>query len=265
MSIKLNLIDTHAHLYMSRFDDDRKEVIQRAKDRGIKKIMLPGVSSKSHEALIELSKEYEDYCLPMIGLHPTSVNNNPNWRDELQIIQNYIENPPVKRFYAIGEIGLDMHWSKDFYLEQREAFEWQMELAIDFDLPIVIHTRDAWGPMAQSLRRYSKHGLRGVIHSFLGTYEDYLTISKLGDFVFGIPGVVTYKNSGLPEALRNIPIEDIVIETDAPYLTPEPFRGKRNESSYVFHICLKLAEIYGRPAAEIANITTTNAERIFDI
>lgn len=263
--IKLNLIDTHSHLYMKHFEDDIEEVIERAKSRGVKKIMLPGVGSESHQALIDLSKKYEGYCLPMIGLHPTRVNDNPNWRDELEIVRSYIEEPPVDRFYAVGEIGLDMHWSKDFYLEQREAFELQMELAIDFDLPIVVHTRDAWGPMAQSLRRYSKHGLRGVIHSFLGTYEDYEAINKLGDFVFGIPGVVTYSNSGLADVVRNIPIEDIVLETDAPYLTPEPFRGKRNESSYLFHICLKLAEIYGIPASEVADITTANAERIFDL
>lgn len=259
----MTLIDTHAHLYDGAFDADRAEVIARAEEAGIARMMCPAVDSGSHERLFGLCSDYPDRCLPMMGLHPTSVNGNPGWRDELELVEKYLAAPPVERFYAVGEVGLDLYWSVDWLREQEEAFERQIRLSLEYGLPLVVHTREAWPQMRVMLGKFAGCGLKGVMHSFSGTPEDYHAIKGSGDFLFGIGGPVTYKNSALAETVRDIPLEDIVLETDAPYLPPVPYRGKRNESGYVTYVCERIAEIKGSTAGEIARVTTANAERMF--
>lgn len=201
----------------------------------------------------------------MMGLHPTSVNDNPRWREELEIVEQHLKNPPAGGFCAIGEIGLDFYWSNDFRDEQIEAFRHQIELALAYDLPIVIHTRNAWEEMCTVINDYAGRGLRGVFHAFSDSAETYRRLREYGDFVFGIGGVVTFKKNTLAEVVREMEIGEIVLETDCPYLTPVPHRGKRNEPAYVSYIAEKIAELKGVTSEEVAAITTANAERVFGI
>lgn len=201
----------------------------------------------------------------MMGLHPTSVNDNPRWREELEIVEQHLKNPPAGGFCAIGEIGLDFYWSNDFRDEQIEAFRHQIELALAYNLPIVIHTRNAWEEMCTVINDYAERGLRGVFHAFSDSAETYRRLREYGDFVFGIGGVVTFKKNTLAEVVREMEIEEIVLETDCPYLTPVPHRGKRNEPAYVSYIAEKIAELKGVTSEEVAAITTANAERVFGI
>lgn len=261
----MKLIDTHTHIFDEAFDEDRDEAVARAVVGGVGKMMCPAIDSESHGRLFGLCADYPGICLPMMGLHPTSVNDNPDWRGELELVAKYLETPPVDRFYAIGEVGLDLYWSKDWQKEQEAAFERQVELSLQHSLPLAIHTRNAWPQMRAVLGRFAGRGLRGVMHSFSGTTEDYRAIKGVGDFLFGIGGPVTYKKSDLAEIVELIPLSDIVLETDSPYLPPVPFRGKRNESSYIKYICDKVAEIKGLLPAEVARVTTANAERMFGL
>ena len=260
----MRLIDTHTHLYDEKFDPDREDMLARAIEAGVTRMLLPAVDSESHEALIGLARNNPESCYAMIGLHPTSVNGNADFRKELEWVDTLLKNPPV-RFYGVGETGLDLYWSRDFLREQEEALRFQIELALEYDLPIVIHTRDAFDDMIRIISEYRKSGLRGVFHSFAGTEEQYHALRDSGDFCFGIGGVITYKNSLLPETVARMKLEDIVLETDAPYLPPVPFRGKRNESSYLVYIAEKMAEVKHVPVEEIARVTTQNAERMFGI
>lgn len=260
------IIDTHTHIYDEAFDTDRDETVARALSAGVAKMMCPAIDSGSHDRLFRLCGEYPDICLPMMGLHPTSVNDNPSWRDELSLVESYLVRPPEGiKFYAVGEIGLDLYWSQEWLREQLEVFSRQIELSIEYELPVVVHTRDAWPQMCEVFKGYAGQGLRGVMHSFSGTWDDYETIKGCGDFLFGIGGPVTYKKSGLPELVAHIPLEDLVLETDSPYLPPVPYRGKRNESSYIGLVCRKVAEIKGFTEVEVADITTTNVLRMFGI
>lgn len=263
----MNLTDTHSHLYDSAFDEDREQALQRAMETGVGRILLPAIDSQSHEALFEICRTHPDVCYPMMGLHPTSVNDNPDYLRELELVETYLAAPPqgIGRFYAVGEVGLDFYWSKDFVARQMEVFERQVELSVQHGLPLVIHTRSAWAEMAGVLMLHKDKGLRGVMHAFSGDYGDYVRIRECGDFMLGIGGVVTYKNSGIAQLLEKIPIDDIVLETDCPYLAPVPFRGKRNESSYLKFICNHVAAIYGLADEEVARRTTENARRIFGI
>ena len=257
-------IDSHTHLYAEQFDADREEVIRRAVETGVVRMFLPAVDSGSHDALIALAREFPENCFAMMGLHPTSVNDNPAFRQELEQVERLLEQPPVK-FYAVGEIGLDLYWSRDFLAEQEEALRFQIELALRRDLPVVVHTREAFDDMIRVFSDYRSCGVRGIFHSFAGTPEQYRTLRALGDFRFGIGGVVTYKNSKVAEAVAGMELADIVLETDAPYLPPVPFRGKRNESAYVTYIAEKVAEIKGVPVEEVARATTANAARMFGV
>ncbi len=259
------LTDTHSHLYDAAFDGDREAVMQRAAEAGVGRIMLPAIDSESHGALFDLAAAYPGVCLAMMGLHPTSVNDNPRWREELDLVERYLESPPaeVGKFHGVGEIGIDLYWSKEWLAEQEEAFERQIELALKHGLPIAVHTRAAWPEMLAVLGRFRTRGLRGVMHAYSGEWEEYVKIKDCGDFLLGIGGVVTYKNSGLADLLRHVPLGDIVLETDCPYLSPVPMRGKRNESGYLTYICGRAAEIYGITPEEIAEATTRNAERMF--
>jgi TatD DNase family protein len=258
------MIDTHSHLFVEEFDEDRAEALQRAREAGVERILCPAIDSESHEAMLAMCRENPNFCLPMIGLHPTSVNDNPDWEREIEIVEQYLATPPTQ-FCAIGEVGLDLHWSSDFLAEQQQALRRQIELSLQYNLPLVMHTRDAWPEMLALLDEYRGRGLRGVMHAFSGTLEQYWAVREFGDFVFGISGVVTYKRSPLADIARDMRLSEIVLETDAPYLTPVPFRGRRNESAYLPLICEKIAEIKGFLPEEIAASTTANARRMFSL
>lgn len=259
------LIDTHSHIYDEAFDDDRREVVERARAEGVERIILPAIDGESNERLFDMCREYGDYVVPLMGLHPTSVNDNPRWREELAEVERLLENPPqgINRFYGVGEIGLDLYWSRDWQAEQTEAFRAQVELALKYDLPIVVHTRDAWEEMAEIIEKYRGRGLRGVFHAFSADVAMYERLRSCGEFVFGIGGVVTFKKSVLAEVVKAMRLEDLVVETDAPYLTPAPHRGTRNESSYVRFVAAKIAELHGVDYDVMAEQTTANAKRIF--
>lgn len=261
--MKSQYIDTHSHLYEPEFDTDRGEAVARAVEAGVGRMLLPAIDSESHERMFEMCRVYPDRCFPMMGLHPTSVNDNPAWRDELALVEKYLENPPVARFYGVGEIGLDLYWSRDFREEQMEAFEHQIELSLRYNLPIAVHTRSAWAEMCEVVEGFRGRGVRGVFHAFSDSLETYERLRECGDFMFGIGGVVTFKKSPLADVVREIPLEELLLETDCPYLTPVPFRGQRNESAYIPYICEKIAEIKGVMPEEVAAQTTANAERIF--
>ena len=259
------LIDTHSHIYAEEFDADRDEAIRRAREAGVERLLLPAIDSESHGRLFDTVRRYPDHCTPMMGLHPTSINDNPRWREELALVERYLCSPPegVGRFCAVGEIGLDFYWSRDFREEQTEAFRRQIELALQYGLPIAVHTRDAWPETVTLVREFRGRGLRGVFHAYSDGIETCRELRELGDFVFGIGGVVTFKKSRLAEVVRDMELREIVLETDCPYLTPAPHRGERNESAYVRYVCEKVAEIKGLTPAEVAAATAENAKRIF--
>ena len=261
------LIDTHSHIYDEAFDEDRSEVVERARAEGIERIILPAIDGESNERLFALCRECGDYVVPLMGLHPTSVNDNPKWREELAEVERLLDSPPegVERFYGVGEIGLDLYWSRDWQAEQTEAFRAQVEMALRRNLPIVVHTRDAWEEMAAVMEEYSGRGLKGIFHAYSSDVAMYERLRKCGDFVFGIGGVVTFKNSALAEVVKSMRLEDLVIETDAPYLTPAPHRGTRNESAYVRFVAAKVAELQGVEYGVVAEHTTANAKRIFNL
>jgi len=253
----MTMIDSHTHIYGKQFDQDRQAMMQRAFDNGIYKFYLPGIDSEVIDRIIEMETTYPGQCIAMMGLHPCSVNEN--YKEELRIVEDWLS---VRKFAAVGEIGLDFCWDKTFTIQQYEAFHFQIKLALQYQLPIVIHTRNAMPETIEVVKQYTGNGLKGIFHCFSGNYEQAIEIIDAG-FYLGIGGVVTYKNGGLAEVVAKIPIEHIVLETDAPYLTPVPFRGKRNESSYLKYVAEKLAEIYEMPVEQVANITSANAEKIF--
>lgn len=264
------LIDTHSHLYAEEFDEDRAAALERALERGVERLLLPAIDSESHERLFALVREAGGRCRAMMGLHPTSVNDNPRWREELALVERYLAEPPAGvMFCAVGEIGLDYYWSTEWVAEQREAFVEQCRLAARLDLPVAIHTRAAWDDMCEILEaecaRAVARGerLRGVLHAYSEDAATYRRLREMGNWLFGVGGVVTYKKSLLAEAVREMALEDIVLETDCPYLTPVPYRGKRNESAYVSYVCEKVAELKGVTPDEVARITTQNARRMF--
>lgn len=261
------LIDTHSHIYDEAFDDDRKEVVERAVAEGVERIVLPAIDGESNERLFDMCRECGDYVVPLMGLHPTSINDNPRWREELAEVEQLLANPPqgVERFYGVGEIGLDLYWSRDWQAEQTEAFRVQLDMALRYDLPIVVHTRDAWEEMAAIIEEYQGKGLRGIFHAFSADAAMYERLRKCGDFLFGIGGVVTFKKSALAEVVKAMRLEDLVVETDAPYLTPSPHRGTRNESSYVRFVAMKIAELQGVEYGVVVEQTTANAKRIFGL
>ena len=252
------MIDTHSHIYSEEFDADRDEVIKSAKEAGVTKIVLPNVDSDSLPRLLELEARYPDYCYAAVGLHPESVKRD--YEKELDIIREELER---RKYLAVGEIGIDLYWDKTYQTEQIGAFQTQVEWAIEFNLPIIIHVRNSHNETIQALKPYSGKGLKGIFHCFGGTPEEAAEIFSLGDFKLGIGGVVTFKNSGLADSLMHIPLEKLVLETDSPYLTPAPFRGKRNESAYTVLVAEKLAQVYDMSVGEIDRITTENACSVF--
>ena len=251
------LTDTHCHLYSKEFEVDIEEVMQNATIEGVQKFYLPGIDSTAIESMLALEKQFPEKCIPMMGLHPCYVKNNYN--EELEIVRGWLTK---RAFVAIGEIGLDFYWDKTFVTQQYQAFRIQLEWAIEYRRPIVIHTRNAMQETINLVKEYKSKGLSGIFHCFSGSYESAKEIIDAG-FYLGIGGVVTYKNAGLAEVLTKIDLKHLVLETDAPYLTPVPFRGKRNESSYLKYVATKIAAIKQVPVEEVASITTANAEKIF--
>lgn len=252
------MIDTHSHIYSEDFDADRSEVIRRAQEAGVTRIIMPNVDSGSLPGMLETERMFPDVCLAAIGLHPTSVKEN--YLDELALVKSELER---RKYMAIGEIGIDLYWDKTFYTEQVFALQTQVQWALDSNLPVIIHVRDSHKETIEALHPFKNKGLRGVFHCFTGSSKEAEEIAELGDFMLGIGGVVTFKNSGLAGNLKDIPLTKLVLETDTPYLAPVPFRGKRNEPAYIAFICNKLAEVYQVSVKEIDEITTRNAEKLF--
>jgi len=253
----MELIDTHCHLYDPAFAGDIDAVIRRALDAGIGRFFLPAVDRESEDAMLELEKRYPEFCFAMQGLHPSSVK-----ADVEEALQHVEQSLAGRRFFAVGEIGLDFYWDRSFEKEQYRAFHQQIEWALDLDLPIVIHSRESIEQTISVVREHQKGKLRGIFHCFNDDEPSAKRIVELG-FYLGIGGTLTYKNSKLPAAIKNIGMEHIVLETDAPYLPPVPFRGKRNESSYILYVAEKLAELKGVGVEEVASMTTANALNIF--
>lgn len=253
------MIDTHSHIYSEEFDADRADMIQRARAAGIKHIILPNVDSESLPRMLKLESEFPGFCHAAIGLHPTSVNEN--FGTELKVVESELKR---RSWIAIGEIGIDLYWDKTFYNQQLIAFTRQIEWAINYKLPVIIHIRDSFIETMQALEPYRNSNLTGVFHSFTGDVVQAERILQFNGFMLGINGVVTFKNSGLSETLKKVPLQRIVLETDAPYLTPVPYRGKRNESAYLKLISSKLAEVYQTSAEKIDTETTKNAYKIFE-
>ncbi len=252
------MIDTHCHLYAEEFDNDIAQVIERAVATGVDKFYLPAIDSSTHTRMLALEKKFELHCHAMIGLHPCSVN--ASFEKELEIIEGLLAKRP---FSAIGETGLDFHWDKTFMKEQYIALERQIELALQYQIPLVLHTRKAMQETINVINRYRGTALQGIFHCFGGSLEEAREIIKCG-FLLGIGGVVTYKNSGLQNVLPHIGLEYIVLETDAPYLSPVPYRGKRNESSYLVEIATRIAEIKNISVKDVGEATDLNAEKLFN-
>lgn len=256
----MKIIDTHSHIYSEEFDNDIDDVIARARASGVEKILLPNVDVSSLPQLHDTAGRYKGYCIPMMGLHPTSVGED--WQSELDTIKQQLK---TRSYIAIGEIGIDLYWDKTFEQEQKYVFEEQLRWSIEYGLPVAIHSRDAIAECIECVRNVGPEKLRGVFHSFGGTIEELQSILSLENFLLGINGVVTFKNSTLSTVLKQTDLSRIVVETDAPYLSPVPYRGKRNESSYTLLVVQKLAEIYGITDEEVGEITTNNARKLFNL
>lgn len=252
------LIDTHTHLYSSQFDQDREEVIQQSINNGVNKFLLPNIDKSSVQGMLLLQQKFPLNCYAMMGLHPCSVDQN--WEQELEEIKTLLQQ---ERIVAIGEIGIDLYWDKTYVEQQKEAFTRQISWAKEMNLPIVIHARDSFSEIYSVLDQVNDERLKGVFHCFTGSAEDVSKIQSYGGFKFGIGGVLTFKKSGLDEVVKNIPIEEILLETDAPYLAPTPHRGKRNESTYLPLIASKLSDIFEISEQEVARITSQNAMELF--
>jgi TatD DNase family protein len=255
----MTLADTHAHIYLAEFDSDRSLMLKRAKMDGIRKIILPAVDSSTHDAMLKAEHENSASCYSMMGVHPCSVKIN--YTEELKIARNYLEE---RSFAAIGEIGLDFYWDITYSEQQYRAFHEQIEWALHFDIPIAIHSRNSIDECIQVVSEHQKGNLKGVFHCFSGSDKQAQQIIDLG-FYLGIGGVLTFKNSGLDKAIENISLDHIVLETDSPYLSPAPFRGKRNECGYIKYVAQKLSEIKNTTPQQIADITTANAEKLFNL
>ena len=253
------LIDTHSHIYSEDFSSDFDDVIQNAYNNNVKKIILPNIDSGSAKHLIDLSNSYPHLCYPLMGLHPTSVDDD--YMQELESVEYWFSK---NKFYGVGEIGIDLYWSQNFKKQQEDAFRIQIRLAKNMNLPVVIHVRNSFNEVFKIVKEEQDGRLRGVFHCFTGVEEEAKKVIDLG-FFLGIGGVVTFKNSNSDKVLSSLSLSNIVLETDSPYLAPVPKRGKRNESSYLVYIAQKVAEIFNVPIEEVARITTGNARNLFGV
>jgi len=255
----MSIVDTHSHLYLENFQEDLDKVIERIHENKISKVLLPNIDRESVIPLLKLYGSNTSLFSPMMGLHPTSVNTN--FQKDLEFI---LKEKNLKNICAIGEIGLDYYWSEEFKEQQKEAFQYQIDFAKKMGLPIAVHCRNAFEDILAILEKNQDKTLKGVLHCFTGNEEQADRLIKIG-FYLGIGGVLTYKNSGLDKTLKNINVEHLVLETDAPFLSPVPFRGKRNESSYTIYVAKKLAEIKNISLEELMNTTTANAIELFNL
>ena len=255
----MEFIDTHAHLYDEAFANEDDSAIERAVEAGVRKIIFPDIDSQSREAMFALADRHEGVVFPCLGLHPTSID--AGWERELSLMESWLQ----RRIWAVGEIGMDCYWSKEFLEEQKEAFSLQLEMSARMSLPVIIHSRESTELIIDILKKHRHLDLRGVFHAYSGSIETFRELQKLGDWYIGIGGVLTYKKASIAETVKSIPLDRILLETDSPYLTPVPFRGKRNESSYIPHIAEKLASLTDRNLEEIAEVTTQNAKELFGI
>lgn len=257
----MKLVDSHSHLFLEEFLEDLPQVIERAKTAGVSHIFMPNIDSTTITPMLKVCSEYEGYCYPMIGLHPTSVK--ADYEKELHVVAQELASSD--RFVAIGEIGMDLYWDKTYLKEQQSALDKQICWALEYNLPVVIHCREAFNYIYEVLKPYRTTSLKGIFHSFTGSENEAAHIMEFPHFLIGINGVVTFKKSILPQVLKSIPLERIVLETDSPYLTPVPNRGKRNESAYVKDTLIKVAEIYGVSPEKVAQMTSENALKVFGI
>lgn len=257
--MQATLIDTHAHLYSSKFDSDRKEMIQRALAAGVRKMYLPNIDSESIEAMLDLEAAFPEHCFAMMGLHPCSVT--ADYERELAVVEKYLSE---RTWAGVGETGIDLYWDKTFFREQQIAFARQIEWAKDLDLPIIIHSRESNEECLELVKAGQDGRLRGIFHCFSGSLEQAQRMIDLG-FLLGIGGTVTYPKSELPAVLKQVPLENIVLETDAPYLPPVPHRGKRNESAYVRLVAEMISEIKVLPISTVLQVTSANAARVFPV
>jgi len=253
------LIDSHTHLYLEQFDPDRRQVVELAIKQGVEYMLLPNIDNDSIDAMLTLNREFPDNCLPMMGLHPTSVNDN--YREELLRVETLLNS---HSFIAVGETGIDLYWDKSFQNQQEDAFRQQLKLAKKFKLPVSIHTRESFDEVYRIVKEEHTEELTGVFHCFTGTIEQAKKIMELG-FFMGIGGIITFKNSGLDHVVKSIPLNFLLTETDSPFLSPVPYRGKRNQSAYLSFITQKLAEIKQKPVEEIAKKTSDNALKLFHL
>ena len=256
------MIDTHSHIFSEEFKEDLSEVIARAKEIGVEKIFMPNIDDTSVEDMLNVCQAYPDYCFPMIGFHPTSVEGPDAIYKVREMKKHLVEGHP---YIAVGEVGLDLYWDKTWLKEQQLILDEQIQWALEWNLPLVIHCREAFPELFQVLEPYKHTELTGVFHSFTGTVDEARELMDYSRFMIGINGVVTFKKSTLPEVLQEVPLTKLVLETDSPYLAPVPFRGKRNETSYVKRVAVKLAELFGREIGEVERQTTENALKVFKI
>ena len=253
--------DTHTHLYLEEFNNDREDVIRNAVQKGVPYLFLPNIESGSIDGMLQLAKTFSEHCFPMAGLHPTSVK--ANYKEELLVVEKELAGRR-ETYYALGEIGIDLYWSREFEEFQHLAFGIQLELAVKYDLPVVIHTRNSFENAIRVINEHKNRAIRGIFHCFGGNIEQAEKAIEMG-FLLGIGGVITYKNSGLQKVVELIGLEHLVLETDSPFLPPVPYRGQRNESAYIPIIAAKIAEIKKVDVAEVAAITTRNALSLFKI
>lgn len=253
------MIDTHTHLFTEEFADDFHSVIKRAKEAGITHLLMPNIDDTSVDDMIRACNMYPNFCFPMLGFHPTSVNDSS--KEKIAGMKQLLTDGHP--FVAIGEVGMDLYWDKTYLKEQQIALDEQIQWALEWNLPLVLHCREAFDPLFEVLSPYRNTPLSGVFHSFTGTQEEMNKVLEYANFMIGINGVVTFKKSNLPQILHTVPLRRLVLETDSPYLAPTPFRGKRNESSYIIKVAEKLAEVYEIPLEQIKEQTTQNALKVF--
>lgn len=252
-------VDTHTHLFVEQFNEDREEVVQRAMDAGVEVMLLPNIDLESIPQMNALAAKYPNNCFPMMGLHPGSVNEN--WQETLKTIEKELfEN----KYIAVGEIGIDLYWSREFEEAQKEVFRQQVLWAKELGKPIVIHAREAFDEIFEIIDELNDECLTGIFHCFTGTLEQANHVIDYGGFKMGLGGVLTYKKTGLDKVIENVDLKHLVLETDSPYLPPTPYRGKRNESSYLLHIAEKLADVQSITLKQVAEVTTQNAKEIFN-
>ena len=255
------MIDTHSHLFVEEFNEDLPEVIRRAQEAGVTHVFMPNIDDTTVKDMLRVCADYPGYCYPMLGFHPTSVDGDVMHKVR-KMKERLVQGHP---YIAIGEVGLDLYWDKTWLKEQEVVLDEQIQWALEWDLPLVIHCREAFPELFRVLSPYKDTALRGVFHSFTGTMDEAAELMTYSHFMIGVNGVVTFKKSTLPEVLKEVPLERLVLETDSPYLAPVPFRGKRNESAYVVQVAARLAELYGTEIGSVERKTVENALKVFKI